>query len=185
VNREAGAPRSGEAAGRIGNATGTAAAGTRGLRLLTLRMVASVEFIKGALVLVAGAGLLLLMHRQDLQDLAEALIRHLHLNPAHEAPRIFLDLAGRLDSVNLWLLALGAGLYAAVRIAEGYGLWRDRVWAEWLGAVSGLIYVPFELHALSKGVTALRLTTLVINLIVVLVLCEALWRRRRQRTQRA
>jgi uncharacterized membrane protein (DUF2068 family) len=179
VNREAGAPRCGDAAGRIHNATGIAAVGTRGLRLLTLRMVALVEFIKGALVLVAGVGLLALMHR-DLQDLAEALIHHLHLNPANEAPRIFLDLAGRLDSVNLWLLALGAGMYAAVRIAEGYGLWRDRAWAEWLGAVSGLIYVPFELHALSKGVTALRLTTLVINLVVVLVLCEALWRRGRQ-----
>ena len=96
MNREA-APRSGDAADRIDNATGIAAAGTRGLRLLTLRMVALVEFIKGALVLVAGAGLLVLMHRQDLQDLAEALIRHLHLNPANEAPRIFLDLAGRLD----------------------------------------------------------------------------------------
>ena len=184
MNREAEAPPSGDAAGRIDNAPGIAASGTRGLRLLTLRMVALVEFIKGVLVLVAGVGLLALMHR-DLQDLAEALIRHLHLNPANEAPRIFVDLAGRLDSVNLWLLALGAGMYAAVRIAEGYGLWGDRVWAEWLGAVSGLIYVPFELHALSKGVTALKLTTLAINLLVVLVLCETLWRRRRQSVQRA
>jgi uncharacterized membrane protein (DUF2068 family) len=142
VNREAGAPRSGNAAGRIDNA-GTAAARARGLRLLTLRMVALVEFIKGALVLVAGAGLLVLMHRQDLQDLAEKLIRHLHLNPANEAPRIFLDLAGRLDS----------GQPVAARARRGMcghadwwrlRLWRDRVWAEWLGAVSGLIYVPFE-----------------------------------------
>ena len=179
MNREAGVPRSGDAAGRIDNATGVAAAGRRGLRLLTLRMVALVEFTKGALVLVAGAGLLALIHR-DVQDIAEGLIRHLHLNPANEVPRIFLELAGRLAFANLWLLALGALVYAVVRIAEGYGLWRDRGWAEWLGAVSGLIYVPFELHALAKGVTALRLTTLVINLLVVLVLCEALWQRRQQ-----
>jgi len=152
---------------------------THGWRLVTLRAVAVIEFVKGALVLVAGAGLLTLVHR-DVQDVAENLIRHLHLNPASHAPRIFIDLAGRLSSNDLWLLAIGAGIYAVVRLTEGYGLWRDRLWAEWLGAVSGLIYVPFELHALSKGVTALRLTTLVINLVVVWVLSDALSRRGRQ-----
>jgi uncharacterized membrane protein (DUF2068 family) len=82
--------------------------------------------------------------------------------------------------MNLWLLALGAALYAALRIAEAYGLWYDREWAEWLGAASGLIYVPFELYALAKGVTPLKLATLGVNLIVVAELSVALWRRRRR-----
>jgi uncharacterized membrane protein (DUF2068 family) len=154
-----------------------------GWHLVTLRAVALIEFVKGALVLVAGAGLLALVHR-DVQDVAEALIRHLHLNPASHAPHIFIDLAGRVSSGDLWWLAIGAGIYAVARLAEGYGLWRDRAWAQWLGAVSGLIYVPFELHALSKGVTALKLTTLVINLVVVWVLFDALSRRRRQPRER-
>jgi len=66
-----------------------------------------------------------------------------------------------------------------VRLAEGYGLWYDRAWAEWLGAVSGLIYVPFEIYALSKGFTLLKLATLTLNIVVVSVLIEALIRRRR------
>jgi len=65
-----------------------------------------------------------------------------------------------------------------VRIAEAYGLWRNRKWAQWLGAVSGAIYVPFEIYALTKGVTPLKLATLGINLLVVAVLSEALWRER-------
>jgi len=156
----------------------------RGWHLVTLRFVALVELIKGLLVLVAGAGLLTLVHR-DVQDVAESVIRHLHLNPANDVPRIFIELAGRVTSTNLWLLAIGAGVYAAVRLAEAYGLWRDRTWAEWLGAVSGLIYVPFELHALSRGVTTLRVTLLVINLIVVWVLADALVQRGRRPAQRA
>ena len=137
------------------------------------------EFAKGALVLVAGFGLLAFVHR-DIRDVVEELLEHLHLDPASRVPEIFVALAERVASMDLWLLAIGATVYAAVRIAEGYGLWLDREWAEWLGAVSGLIYVPFELYALAKGVTPLKLATLGINLLVVAVLSDALWRRRRR-----
>jgi len=162
-----------------------ARSGSRGVNLVgwhraELRIVAIVEFAKGALVLAVGAGLLAFAHG-DLQDIVEELLLHLHLNPASRIPGIFVELASRADSINLWLLALGATTYAAVRIAEGYGLWYDHAWAEWLGAVSGLVYVPFELYALSKGVTLLRLSTLALNLIVVSVLVESLIRRRRRR----
>ena len=132
--------------------------------------------------LVAGAGLLSLLH-SDVQHVAEQLVQHLHLDPASRAPQIFIDLAGRVTSGDLWLLAIGAATYAIVRIAEAYGLWRERIWAQWLGAVSGLIYVPFELHALTKGITPLKVTTLAINLAVVWVLTAALARRgQRQRS---
>lgn len=146
-----------------------------------LRIVALVELAKGVLVVALGAGLLAFAHR-DLQEIAEELLLHLHLNPASRIPGIFVALASRVDSINLWLLALGAAAYAIVRIAEGYGLWYDYAWAEWLGAVSGLIYVPFEIYALSKGFTLLKLSTLALNLIVVTVLVESLIRRRRRST---
>jgi uncharacterized membrane protein (DUF2068 family) len=143
-----------------------------------LRIVAVFEFAKGLLVLVAGLGLLAFVHR-DVQDVAEELLLHLHLNPASRIPGIFVALAERVSSMDLWVLALGAVVYAAVRIAEGCGLWFDREWAEWLGAASGLIYVPFELYELARGVTALKVATFGANLLVVAVLIDALWRRRR------
>ncbi len=143
-----------------------------------LRMVAVFEFAKGALALAAAAGLLTFVHR-DLRRIIGELLLHLHLDPARRIPGIFLLLADRLDSMDLWLLAIGAALYAVIRVAEAYGLWFGREWAEWLGAVSGFIYVPFEIYALTKSVTALKLATLGINLLVVTVLSEALWRRRR------
>lgn len=149
-------------------------------RRACVRTVALVEVAKGLLVLAAGLGLLAFLHR-DIQAIAEELILHLHLNPASRAPRVFIDLAGRLGSGDhLWLLAAGAAFYALVRLAEGYGLWHERAWAEWLGVASGLIYVPFEVAALLHGVTAVKITTLAINLIVVAVLADALWQRRRR-----
>jgi uncharacterized membrane protein (DUF2068 family) len=135
------------------------------------------EFAKGALALAAGAGLLAFVHH-DIRNVVTELLLHLHLDPARRIPGIFVLLADRVASVDMWLLAVGAAFYAVVRIAEAYGLWRNRKWAQWLGAVSGAIYVPFEIYALTKGVTPLKLATLGINLLVVAVLSEALWRER-------
>jgi uncharacterized membrane protein (DUF2068 family) len=142
-----------------------------------MRLVAMFEFAKGALALAAGAGLLAFVHR-DIRNVVGELLLHLHLDPARRIPGIFVLLAERVASIDLWLLAVGAALYSVVRFAEAYGLWRNRKWAQWLGAVSGAIYVPFELYALTKGVTPLKLATLGINLLVVAVLSEALWRER-------
>jgi uncharacterized membrane protein (DUF2068 family) len=144
-----------------------------------LRIVAVFELAKGLLVLVAGVGLLAFVHR-DIREVAEELLEHLHLDPASRFPAIFVALAERVASIDLWLLAIGAAVYATVRIAEGYGLWNDREWAEWLGAASGLVYVPFEIYALTKGVTLLKVATFGLNLLVVAVLVDALWRRRRR-----
>ena len=58
-------------------------------------------------------------------------------------------------------------LYALVRFIEAYGLWRARLWAEWLAAASGAIYVPFELYELSRGVSWIKLAALAANLAVV------------------
>ncbi len=143
-----------------------------------LRFVAVFELAKGVLVLCAGLGLLAFVHR-GIQDVAEELLLHLHLNPASRIPGVFLKLVEQVASVDMWFLALGALTYATVRIAEGYGLWHDRVWAEWLGVASGLIYIPFEVYELAKSVTPLKLATFGLNVLVVAVLADALWRRRR------
>lgn len=152
----------------------------RGFFGAELRLVALFELAKGVLVLVAGLGLLAFVHR-DIQDVAEELLLHLHLNPASHIPGVFLALVERVASVDMWFLALGALTYATIRIAEGLGLWHDRAWAEWVGVASGLIYVPFEIYELAKGITLLKLATFSLNVLVVAVLADALWRRRRSK----
>ena len=143
-----------------------------------LRTIAGYEAAKGALVLLAGLGLLGLIHR-DVQEAGEELVRHLHLSPSSHYPRIFLALTARVTDGWLWTLALGSLLYASLRFAEAYGLWRGKAWAEWLAAISGAIYVPFEVVELVKKVTALRITSLAVNLLVVGYMLMLLRRRPR------
>ena len=146
------------------------------MRLLsTVRAVALFEAAKGALVLLAGLGALSFLHH-DAQRLAERLVGHLHLNPAKHYPRIFIDTAAHLTDARLWVLAALAAAYGLARFAEAYGLWRGRRWAEWFAAVSGGIYIPFELYELFQGVTGFSLGALVVNVLVVGLMIKALLR---------
>jgi uncharacterized membrane protein (DUF2068 family) len=141
-----------------------------------LRTIASYEAAKGALVLLAGMGLLELIHR-DVQGFGEHLLRHFHLSPSSHYPRIFLELAAKLTDGWLWTLAAASLLYSGLRFSEAYGLWRGRRWAEWLGAASGAVYVPFEVVELFKKATALRAGSLILNLLIVGYLAQVLRRR--------
>lgn len=143
-----------------------------------LRAIALLEAAKGALVIVAGFGLLALVHR-DLQAIAEEIIRHSHLNPASRIPRIFLEAAAAATDGRLRLLALGALAYSSLRFVEAWGLWRARPWAEWLGIASGALYLPIEIYELFLSVTPVKVGTFLANLIIVSVLARARLRARR------
>jgi uncharacterized membrane protein (DUF2068 family) len=118
-----------------------------------VRSVAIFEGAKGLIVLIAGFGLLSMLHR-DIQEVAESLIRHLHLNPAHHYPEIFIRAAARMDG-RLGLLAAGAFAYATFRLVEAFGLWHERPWAEWLAIVSAGLYLPVEIYELSRHLSVI------------------------------
>ena len=143
----------------------------------TLRTIAVYEAAKGALVLLTGFGLLAFIHR-DIEQFAEQVVAHLHLNAASRFPRIFLDASANLTDARLWLLAVLAAAYAMVRFVEAYGLWRGRRWAEWLAALSAGIYLPFEVYELFKGATWISVGALVANVLVIGLMVAALHRSR-------
>jgi uncharacterized membrane protein (DUF2068 family) len=131
-----------------------------------VRAIAFFEALKGTLVLVAGFGLLSLVHR-DLQDLAERLVRHSHLNPASHYPRVFVEAASHVSDSRLRTLAALAFAYSVVRFVEAYGLWRMRAWAEWFAIISGCIYLPIEVYELFERATPIRAGVLLLNALIV------------------
>jgi uncharacterized membrane protein (DUF2068 family) len=143
------------------------------------RLVAVFEAAKGLLVLMVGFGLLSVVH-QDLEQIAEELVRHFHLNPASRYPRIFLDVASHFSNLRMWLLAALAFGYASLRLAEAYGLWRGRRWAEWLALASGTLYVPIEVYELFTGLSWIKIATLTANIAIVACMSRVLWRSRQR-----
>ena len=141
----------------------------------TLRTVALIEAAKGGLVLLAGCGLLTMLHR-DAEMIATELIEHLHLNPSRKFPCILVDVASHVTDAKLWFFAVLALIYSAFRLIEGYGLWRERAWAEWIALVSGAVYLLPEIYGLMHKFTWVRIAVLLVNLLVVVVIAHVLWR---------
>ena len=131
-----------------------------------LRSIAAFETYKGFVALAAGLGLFSLLHH-DLHHIAATLIGHIGLDPGDRYPSMILhDLDVLHDANRRTLLAAIVG-YASVRLLEGYALWHERRWGEWLGALSGLVYVPFELRHLLHRPDLTGLLVVLFNLAIV------------------
>ena len=145
-----------------------------------LRAVASFEVIKGIFVLLIGVSAILLVH-QDAWVIAESILALLHISTDRHSAQVFLDFADNLTDARLWAAARLAFIYSALRFAEGYGLWKQRTWAEWLAFGSGTLLLPLEIRALLRGVTFLRSAIFVINIAIILYMFYLLREGRQQR----
>ena len=144
----------------------------------SIRAVAIFEAVKGVFVLVAGFGLLSLLHK-DAHQIACEFISKVHLNPAQTYPKIFIDLADHITDGKLWFFAGLALIYSAFRFVEGYGLWKERVWAEWLAVVSGTIYLPLEIYEVCVKISVVSVFALVANIVVVAIVAYVLVQKKR------
>jgi uncharacterized membrane protein (DUF2068 family) len=131
-----------------------------------LRTVAAIEFSKG-IAAVGIAAVLFTLRNKDVWDVAMGILNFFHINPDRHFAQVFLDFADQVTDGQLAAFAVLALGYASLRFAEAYGLWRTRVWAEWLAIFSGLIYLPIEIHALMQRSTAFRWGAVVVNLAMV------------------
>ncbi|MGA3106851.1 MAG: DUF2127 domain-containing protein [Terriglobales bacterium] len=132
-----------------------------------VRAVATLEFSKGVIVVLAGLGVLSMRHR-DIWGVAESLLEFFHVNPHRHYVGIFIDLVYRVSDIRLWKIAVVAAVYVILRFVEAYGLWYVKPWAEWLAIASGTIYIPFEMADLMHRITWLRVVVIVVNLGIVL-----------------
>ena len=142
--------------------------------LQVLRAVATIELTKGLIVLLAAISILFLVHREDPWDLADGLLRLLHISPDHHFAQVFLDWADSLTEAKLWTVASVALAYSVLRFLEAYGLWYARAWAEWIALISGTLYLPFEIYKVVRHASLFHVSVLLINLAVVLYMVYAL-----------
>jgi uncharacterized membrane protein (DUF2068 family) len=135
-----------------------------------LRAVAVFESAKGVLVLALAIALTAVHHR--IEDFAEELLYHLHIDFDHRWAQAFMQGASKLGNMRLWTILSVAFSYAAVRFVEAWGLWHRRVWAEWFALLSGALYLPIEILKVAERASWERIAVLAINLVIVLYMLE-------------
>jgi len=143
-----------------------------------LRFIAVFEGLKGLVAIASAFGLLSLIHH-DIRHLAYEMIGHFGVDPTHHYPELFLQYAEMIASTPTSSILLLAFLYATIRIAEAIGLWLDTAWGEWLAALSGGMYIPFEIRHLMKEMTAVSLAIFLFNLAIVTFLVLQLYHRKK------
>jgi uncharacterized membrane protein (DUF2068 family) len=74
---------------------------------------------------------------------------------------------------NLYLLGVAIAAYALLEGVEAIGLWFAKRWAEYLTFVATVVFIPYEIDELVKGITALKLVAFVINVAVAVYLLYA------------
>ena len=139
-----------------------------------LHVLALFEGLKGLLALIAAASLEVL-GPQPLRDLITSLIIRFNLDPDHGT---LPSLLAAINPGAVHLAVAVVSLYAVWRLIEGWGLWRARAWASWLGCVGTAAYLPLDLYALYHHHGWHTWAVLVLNLIVVAVLARDLVKRR-------
>jgi len=133
-----------------------------------LRIIALLKFGKALLLLLAAVGAHLLVQ--------PAVAGELYRWSASLADGYERDLLQRLLQ---WLSGPGLGTlskveyltiaYMALVLVEGVGLWRRRLWAEWLVVIAGAGLIPFEIWKLvhPEGKALMVAGALFVNVAIV------------------
>ncbi|MNK15848.1 hypothetical protein D3C87_339990 [compost metagenome] len=136
-----------------------------------IQAVALFEAFKGLVVLIGGIQLLEFLHG-DISGTASRLMVRMGIDTHTEYPQMILQHLAVVKEQDIVMFSGIAILYATLRFAEAYGLWRYRNWARWLGIVSGALYLPFELYHLYLGFSWLKLTITALNVLLVIYLLK-------------
>jgi uncharacterized membrane protein (DUF2068 family) len=74
---------------------------------------------------------------------------------------------------SLYVVGVAVGAYAVMEGVESVGLWLGKRWAEYLTFIATIVFIPYEVYELTKGVSALKVVTFVLNLAVAAYLIRA------------
>ena len=141
-----------------------------------LRTVSILEASKGVLVLLVAFGFAEVIHLHiDLEDAAQNLINLLQLDPDRRISHALMHAAGKMMDTNVLTVLALALAYSSLRFVESYGLWRQRIWAEWLAIISGAIYLPLELYNLVRRPSIAHWVILLVNIAIVLYIAWVRW----------
>ena len=151
---------------------------------LALRTIAFFEGTKGALVLAASFGLLSLRHT-DLHAATDAFLLRHGINPETHYMRLFIEGVAKATNHHVGEIAAFGFAYAAVRFIEGYGLWRERHWAEWFAVISAGLYLPLELTHFGRHPSVFNAGVIFVNMLIILYLAGLLGQQRAGRERAA
>jgi uncharacterized membrane protein (DUF2068 family) len=143
---------------------------------LGIRLIAGTKILKGVVLCFLTLGVFDLVHR-DVGALALHFVQILRISPENRYVELLLEKLGLIDPPAIRRLGELSGLYAAVELIEGLGLWFGAVWAEFVVVTSTGIFIPEEFLSLHRHFTWFKLSILLINAAIFVYVAMVVWNR--------
>ena len=141
-------------------------------------LIAIFKLVKAATLVAAGAGALKLIN-PEFATRVTGWLANTQIAPA----RRLLALLGRTTSQRLEELGVLLFAYAALFLTEGIGLLAKKHWAEWLTVIATASLIPLEIWECTRGISAAKIITIVVNVAVVVYLAMRLRKPQRKGIQ--
>jgi len=141
-----------------------------------LFLIGVFKLFKGVSLLIAGFGLLRLLHR-DVATVTQHWIEVLGVDPDNRFIHRALVRIFNVTPKQLKELSAGTFIYAAIFTTEGIGLVSRKHWAEYMTLISTGLFVPLEAYEIYHRFTMLKLGVTAINIAIVWYLAERVRRR--------
>ena len=139
-----------------------------------LLAIAIFKWTKGLILVLAGVGLVKLLHH-DVAAYVEDLLNQLRVDTDNRYLGAFLSKLDLLDDKKIETLGALTFAYSALFLVEGTGLFLEQRWAEYLTIVATASFIPVEIYELLKGPSFLKCAALVINVAIALFLAVKVW----------
>jgi uncharacterized membrane protein (DUF2068 family) len=141
--------------------------------------LALLEGAKGLLAII-GAFVIFNFAHKDLTEVALHVLSALHVHPGSRLAEAVFRAADKATTQQIVTVGFGVSVYAAIRLIEAVGLWRERDWAQWFAMLSACIYLPWEIYEILNHYRPIKAVVLIINIIVIVYLAYVLWQSRQE-----
>lgn len=131
-----------------------------------LKLLAIYYLVQGLLLIGVAAGGLILVDQNQLLVVKQWL-RVIRLDPDNALINWLLTKILPVTNEMLEAFSIGSFVYGGLAFAQGGGLWFSKPWASYLSVVVVGSFIPWQLYSMLDEVTALKLMTLCINIVIV------------------
>ena len=133
---------------------------------LWLFLIGIFKLTKALGLLIAGFGLLKLLHR-DVASVTEHWIEVLRVDPDNRFIHRALVRIFNITPTQLKELGAGTFVYAGIFLTEGIGLLARKHWAEYMTLISTGLFIPLEVYEIFHHFTRLKLAVTALNIAIV------------------
>jgi uncharacterized membrane protein (DUF2068 family) len=134
-----------------------------------LMVIGVLKLLKGLMLVIAGIGLLSLLHR-DAAETVKHWIEHVRIDPHDRLIDHFLERIAGVSHRTLRRLGVGTLLYSAVFCTEGVGLLLNKHWAEYMTAGVTTSFLPIEAYELIVHPSIVKAVIILLNVVIVVYL---------------